>query len=382
MNNETDGKDKGSFAYENWNLALAGAQIKSTLEYPLFTDARIIGEMPKFHSPYTLLNVVPIVEANVPAPAIVLRMDYHSEYESGPLAKTNIERYHGGGISDEIAALVSLCLGVRLKAGGFTRYFEPDKDPKGRPVSWELDKNPVLLKTLRRVVLPQALGEHNLSSAALVDSFKDISPNGSIALIRAAKLYQDGLWIVESEPALSWIMLVSAVEAAANYWRPSKEPALERLRLFDPKLEKILMQAGGEELTQKVATRIASFMGSTRKFVDFILAFLPEAPPNRPPEFYQHSWDVEEISKSMVKIYKWRSYALHRGIPFPVPMCEPPGHLAGCFEEVPVGLATGARGAVWTREDAPMLFHTFEYIVRGSLTRWWQSMIDSVAPDI
>jgi hypothetical protein len=35
---------------------------------------------------------------------------------------------------------------------------------------------------------------------------------------RAARLYQDALWIVESEPNLAWIMLVSTVETAAKEW--------------------------------------------------------------------------------------------------------------------------------------------------------------------
>ena len=381
MNSLPGTDQKGAFAYENWQLALTKAPIRSILEFPLFTDAHIIGDAPENDAPYILINVVPIVEAHTLAPAIVLRMEYYIEHDPSVMRKTDVDRFHGGGMSDEIAALISLCLGVRLKAGGFTRYFEPEKNPKGRPVSWNIQENPILLKTARRTILPQALGEHNLSHASPLSTFYELSPRASVALIRAARLYQDALWIVESEPQLSWVMLVSAIEAAANYWRPSKEPALERMRLFDPSLEELLVKQGGTKLALDVAEKIKDVLGATRKFVDFIVEFLPDPPEQRPTDYWQHSWERAQISKTMVKIYKWRSFALHRGIPFPVPMCEAPGRSDSYLEEVPMGLATGARGGVWTKEDAPMLFHTFEHIVRNSLLKWWKSMLMHNKPD-
>jgi len=35
-----------------------------------------------------------------------------------------------------------------------------------------------------------------------------------VALTRAARLYQDALWMIESEPSLAWLLLVSAIETA------------------------------------------------------------------------------------------------------------------------------------------------------------------------
>ena len=72
---------------------------------------------------------------NLDIPSLVL--DYHLEYNQTKLKmnKTDVKRYHGGDIVDEIAALVSLCFGFRLMAGGVTREFRIN-DPKGRPVSY------------------------------------------------------------------------------------------------------------------------------------------------------------------------------------------------------------------------------------------------------
>ncbi len=80
------------------------------------------------------------------------------------------------------------------------------------------------------------------------------------------------------------------------------------------------------------------------------------------------------MKKSLAKVYGYRSDALHGGIPFPPPMCAVPHQHDGLAAETP-GTAYSALGAVWTKKDLPMFLHTFEYIVRGALLKWWQSMI-------
>ncbi len=367
--------DKGSFAYENWHSLNNSADVKSSIEFPLFTDANIVGEDFSF-GPYELINTVPITRNTENClPAIVLRMDYHMDWDHGDLNKTNTDRFHGGGIQDEIASLVSLCLGIRLKSGGMTRYFEKDESPKGRPIFWEIDQNPFLLKNFSRPVLPHNL-EGDLAQVITIKDLEKISAKASIELVRSAKLYQDALWLSETTPELSWVMLVSAIETAANYWRASTETPRERLKTFDEDLEHILLESGGEKLANEVADKIANFMGATKKFVDFTIKFLPYPPNIRPNIHSQHLWDENNMTKSLKVIYKWRSSALHRGIPFPVPMCDAPRPFNNEIEEeVPLGLGTGAKGATWTRKDSPMMLHTFEYIVRGCLLNWWKSLV-------
>ena len=50
-------------------------------------------------------------------PSITLRVAIHSEFEHPPTDKSNTRLYHGGRLCDEVAALFSLSLGIRLKAG-------------------------------------------------------------------------------------------------------------------------------------------------------------------------------------------------------------------------------------------------------------------------
>lgn len=138
---------RGSFAYENWKAALSRSPLKAVYEHPLFSDTHFSksGELKTEFGPYLLYNtqsrgISPTV------PSFILRIDYHVDFEMPDLMKTDVSRFHGGSIEDEVAALISLCLRVRLKAGGSTRLFLPgDSDPKGQPfVPYET--NPILLK--------------------------------------------------------------------------------------------------------------------------------------------------------------------------------------------------------------------------------------------
>lgn len=375
-NNRETADPRGAFAYENWKAALSNQHVKAVFEHPLFSDTNfsISGELKTEFGPYLLFNtqscgISPTV------PSFILRINNHVDSKIPDLEKTDVARFHGGSIEDEVAALVSLCLRVRLKAGGMTRLFLPDKDPKGQPlVSYE--GNPMLSKRQgNRPILPHVMGQHELSHAELVNRFADLNPAQSIALVRASRLYQDAVWVAESEPQLSWLMLVSAVETAANHWRAAKETPIERLRAAKPDLAHLLMNVGGEEHLSQVAAMIADSVGATRKFLDFLLDFLPEAPVPRPRIYDQHPWERVALRKSLGVIYDKRSRALHGGTPIPSPMCDEPISSDDGWAEVMVGYGAGAHGGVWTREDAPMKLHLFEHIVRGALLKWWEFML-------
>ena len=372
---------KGPYVYENWKAALADKPSLKTVEYQLFTDSDIGGEILDHFGPYKIFyNAVSICDSQSPMPAFTLRLDDHLEYvpSSEIPEKTDAKLYHGGCITDEVTALVSLSFGIRLKAGGVTRRFDNNGDPKGHPTCSEIHKNPFLPKTFRyehERILPQPLFGDSISDTRKLARFPHLSPDDAGTLIRSARLYQDAIWIAESEPELSWITLVSAVENAAVSWSKSKVTALERLETSKPDLVKLLNDAGGEKLVLEVAKKIVDCLGATKKFVDFILEFIPEPPKKRPSINAQHSWNPTDIEKSMRIIYGHRSNALHGGIKFPLPMCNPPVYDGNGFSEKPFGYATEAYGAVWMAKDTPMLLHTFEYIVRNALLKWWESML-------
>jgi hypothetical protein len=368
---------QGAFAYDNWKAALSGAPERSVFEHPLFSDAHfsIVKDMKTEFGPYLLYNTQSRgISASVPS--FILRIKYYLDSEIPDLNKTDTSRFHGGGIEDEVAALVSLSLRVRLKAGGLTRLFlTGGSDPKGQPFVPHED-DPALFKR-RNIypILPHVVGKHDVSESKLVDRFTDLNPVESTALVRAARLYQEALWIAEFDPKSSWLLLVSAVETAANHWRAANERAIERLRTSRPELAKLLVKVGGQEHLSQVADMIADYMGATRKFLDFLIEFMPDAPVPRPRDHDQHSWESTVLKKSLKTIYTWRSRALHGGTPIPFPMCEAPTPSGDGWSEVMVGHGAGAYGGVWAAKDAPMKLHLFEYIVRGALLKWWESML-------
>jgi hypothetical protein len=203
------------------------------------------------------------------------------------------------------------------------------------------------------------------------------------ALIRAARLYQDAIWIAEAEPALSWLLLVSALETAADRWRQSTLSTAERLRDSKPDLV-ATSEARCPELLPLFADGFADSLGATRKFVDFILNFLPPPPGQRPHEAYRVAWSPEPLKASLRKIYDHRSKALHTGIPFPAPLCDSPMGVGDrewpAPAERPPCLAASIHGAVWLRQDLPVSLHIVEYITRKVLQAWWSSLRPVEAP--
>ncbi len=368
--------DKGPVSYENWKASIRGSSSLGAYEVPLFTDIHITGEKRDDFGPYQFINPIAITEEDgILRPGVILRWEKHLELALPVMEHTEDSLYHGGLLKDEIAALSSLALGIRLKSGGVTREFTPGGDTRGEPIYYELYKNPILLKNKVKPIIPYKFGSCSLDNLYPLSTFPHLALRDAIALVKASRLYQDALWIAESEPELAWIIFVSAIETAANHWCETKETAVEKLHASKPDLESILREYGESELVEKVAELIAPYMGATKKFIDFVLEFLPSPPMDRPNlKGERLSWEINDMEKTLRKIYDYRSKALHGGTPFPAPMCSPSFKHGELFVEVPIGLTTSAKGGVWVKEDIPILLHTFEYIVRGALLKWWTSL--------
>src|SRR5690349_16208970 len=132
----------GPLAYENWKAKIAEENWRQIFEYPLFTDAEMIGEITDGIGPYQIINNLPL---NSGRPALILRIQHCGKTKQLQMDKTQSAHYHGGTEEDEIAALLSLCLGVRMKAGNPSRMFEKDGDAMGRPIGASLIDDPNLV---------------------------------------------------------------------------------------------------------------------------------------------------------------------------------------------------------------------------------------------
>lgn len=362
--------------YENWHAFLSNKPSQCISEYPLFSDVVITGENTTDFGPYQFLNPCPPRSRKI-RPVIILRIDCRLTYEFDKPCETDSGYYHGGDLIDEIAAFVSLCLGARFKAGAQIREFRENGDRFGRPIHYIEKVIPDIFVEYNIYKLPSVfLGIREISALEPLKYIINISEANLVSLIRAARLYQDSLWIAESEPSLAWVMLVSAIEVVASQWKKDSESPENILEYAKPDLYKILVEEIKEkEKIKQIAKQLVNISGSTKKFIDFILEFMSPAPSKRPPSQFQLSWEKEKMKNALRKVYDHRSNALHGGIPFPFPMCDPPYWPKGqeMPAEIPIGLGASYGGGSWRIEDTPLLLNTFEYIVRNCLLNWMKS---------
>ncbi len=347
------------------------------VEYQLYSDAHITGEFREGLGPYSFLNTVPFPDGPgiVNAP-IILRAAIHlPDYHHPDMSKTDESLYHGGLWEDELAALASVALGIRIHAGGISREFEPGKDPYGQPREFQYKPKPVVRVRPHQLILPEVVGTHSMDELKILESIPHIDPDRYVNLIRACRSYQNALWIAESEPNLPWLMFISALETAANDFYEIDASPDERLRASKPELATYLEEYGDAEHVRKVAEFIAPTLGATKKFIDFTMRFRPDEPSHRPDEWLQVKWSKTGLKKVLNKVYSYRSRSLHGGIPFPDPMLQFPYPIdkESPPPEVPLGSAS-YRGT-WLEKDIPINLHCFHYITHGALLNWWKNTL-------
>jgi len=372
----------------NWKAAEKRTPIQWSAEYPIYTDSWITGEINNGLGPYQFLNAIAIRETHESHlyPAVLLRMDWHLPRDSlkPDPTKISFDKYHGGHVEDEMAALLGLQLGMRARAGGVSRQFEPDGDPKGRPLTGTSKTIPqIAFPRLQGKILPWAARQHYLNSCVnpTFKLFQTLPYEDASAIVKAARLHQEALWIAEGAPEMAWLLLVTAVETAAYHWRKATVSPLAWLKERKPNLCDLFKKEGRDDLLNAVASELANLVGATAQFRGFLEAFCPAPPAERPQGCYQHPWDHESLTRSFKTIYSRRSDFVHSGIPFPAMMCMQP-YLAKrkkkLYAEKPMGLAMAAQGGSWKQEDAPMQLHIFEYIVRGALLEWWKWCLPTI----
>lgn len=380
---QTRDKATPNWTFQNWKSFLDDEPCASVVEARLYTDVQVLGELTGL-GPYSFINTIAHAssyDSNLPRPAIVLRIALHTQDRRPSTHMVDdFEHYHGGDFIDEMAAIVSLFLGVRMQAGHIDREFAPSGDPFGRPIQYGSKATPVLLPPIGASQIPRLRGERNLFELKSLEYLPARGVREVNALIKAARMYQQALWVCDSDPALAWLLLISAVETVAVIWADSEGTPRDRLRASLPQVYNLLDASACSELIDPMAEILSKYTRATKKFIDFLLSFSPGSPSARPTEFLRFSFSRRDLKDAASIIYEHRSEALHSGTAFPLPMCVPPqlfrleGKSDAAYQEVPFGLAMSSRGATWRKAKTPMLLHVFEHLARGALLGWWQSL--------
>lgn len=349
-------------------------------EIPLYSDTNFTTIIRRPDWPFDLLPSLADNQPNQVKLAAIARVRWCGEVPNWDIEQpiaTDDGSYHGGDLGDEIAGLISLLYGVRCRSGGELRRWLPGTngvwdDPLGQP--FEIGHRPPvwIAPHRRRTVLPMPPRTAAFSDEVRrIESIANLDQGSAVALIRAARLYSNALWIADSDPNMAWLQLVSAIEVVAVS-HSATTPAWKRVEVGMPKVWAALVSISDTH-AQQVGKMLAHLVKSTDRFLRFLEEFAPQPPMER-PQFEQFDWS--NLPDACRAIYDYRSRALHGGTPFPRPMCEPPMVFDdGVSCEMPTGLASSDGVSTWRAEDLPMHLHLFEYITRGSLLSWWDSKI-------
>jgi hypothetical protein len=369
-----EGIADGPACYANYRAV--GQSVRGVVEVVLYSDAYFIGEVTHGAGPVVLLNPIGFDAGRI-GPAIILRLTIYSGFGpdlKGPL-KGNLSRFTGATPWDEIACLLSLVHGARLVAGGVVREF----DSPGSFGTPYVDREPPKIYLSSRLAGPMLpwVAEKKEITAGLLPSIGSLRPEEALALVRSARSYRDALWVADADPQLAWLLFVSALEVIATRVAARNDDDVEaRLRTAAPEIAVALDEIGAGAAA-KMAPLLAPLVKSTARFLRLFEVFPPVPPERRPPEGFQfRPWDTAMV-KALKAVYGWRSQALHMGIPFPPPMCQPP-HFQGRDWQAPCetvpGLGAHIQLGSWTRDQMPFGLHLFEHITRTTIVRWWASV--------
>lgn len=377
----------GTDAWRNWRAYEAGNVELENVDEDLHSDRQFVGG-PVLLGPYRLSVVMRAgLPTRTPRVGSALRLHLsvreHLAPEvvvDGKLAKPNSDSYHGGSTTDEIAALASLVLGVRLRVGGTAQMSLIHETGVSRdPVFLEV---PPLAHpgVPGQEYVPAAVSRPtDLEGLARVQTFPMLAEADQIALVKAARAYATGLWWANEDPNQAWLQFVAAAETAANQRQDAAVDPIHLVQRLWPELWSAL-ESSPDESKQAVCQVVSPQMRATRKFIDFLVECSPQPLPLRPAAGVV---DWQRMGDHARRIYGYRSAYLHGAKPFPLPMLELPRmEENGAIQEVPYGLNSGGLGGVWEAAESPMLLSTFEHVVRGALLRWWDELdASSASPD-
>lgn len=83
-----------------------------------------------------------------------------------------------------------------------------------------------LLRAGSRLIVPGVTGTRALATD-LLPVCPMLSPADATALLRAARSYQEAVWICEGDPGLAWLLLVSAYDLVDGPASPDGSPGLD-----------------------------------------------------------------------------------------------------------------------------------------------------------
>jgi len=254
--------------------------------------------------------------------------------------------YHGGDIVDEILALSSLFLRRRFKRGPQVRW--NDKPQLFlKPEEW-IDKS--LISGKRKLTeIPQWL-----------ELVKGLDNNLHQKFILAVRLYYQAILLIEEQPDLAYLNLVSSIEALCR----EQDIGVVGLADLDSGLAALVKRIKNINLEKRIEHAILrreKFI--CRRFREFIIENIEDEFWNSEDRPELGKIKPEDLRELLTRIYNQRSKMLHEGQPFPLQVSKPPLMAA----EIDFSLGISIGGKRWEPKDYIPYPHFFESLVNHVL---------------
>lgn len=317
-------------------------------EYEVIADSRVIGELT--YGPYYLVIWEFSSKRQGEDRKLCLRIKEKLPESDNPSLKLAKKSgfYHGGGITDELVALSSLFLRRRLKLGSMVRRNDQPTMIDFKSLTTEIDK-------------PLLLGESNIEVLSKwIKLVEGLIPKYHLRYILAVKFYHRALLLIEDEPDLAYLNLISAIEILCQ------ETDIGQIGLndLDTNLSELVESVNDEAIRNALKRAILKrerFI--KRRFTEFILQHIEKEfwTEGIRPEHGQIKPD--DLSGILNTIYDQRSRTLHNGEPFPVSIFYPP--LLDAEIDFSLGMSSGEKK--WEPKDFIPYPHFFERLVNHVL---------------
>ena len=336
--------DQRMFFIRNIEYLDEGSDEFITREYEVLTDSHVVGEI--FFGPYyfTIWEFGKTIEGEKRKLCLRIKEKKFlgNEYDTA----TRHGFYHGGGIAEEIVALSSLALHGRFILGTIVR--DDDKPRMYASRYGYIDGS--LIKGKKKI--------KELSQ--FFELIKGLKVECHLKFILAVRLYHQALLVIEDQPDIAYLNLVSSIETLCQDY------SIENMTLsqIDETLANLVKSIENEALMNEIEKAILRREKLiNKKFVSFIMDYTEDSFWKRKdrPEYGRVNPDqFEDILK---RIYNQRSKYLHSGEPFPksiyfVPVAD---------AEIDEANAMTSKDKRWEQKDFIPYPHFFEKLVNHVL---------------
>lgn len=276
-----------------------------TIEYEVVTDADLKGECvyePYFLTQWDYTEKIPGEERKL---CYRIRLGISKTFQT-----TGRSEYE---IVNELVILSSLFLRRRLILKSIVRVNDDPKmylTPEGGVIRRWMDKS---------LIIDETKFDELRDWFNLIEGLNDVH---HWKFMLATKFYHQAVLVIEEQPDLTYVNLVSAIEPLCQDMDIGEVTLAD---LGDQNIERLVNSVGDVEKREKLKNLfLARERFISRHFIKFILAHVNDDFWNDEKRLGYAQVKPEDLETFLKRIYAIRSQYLHQGIPFPTPLMNPP----------------------------------------------------------